>query len=163
MDVRESRVADFLAGLGISCVRHEHPAAATVKEVERYWIDVRGAHCKNLFLRNWKGNRHYLLIAGVSTRIDLKELRTTLGEDRMGFASAERLMEHLGVEPGAVSPFGLINDPKHRVRVVIEEALGQAPALAFHPNINTVTLEIDQADFDKFLRACGHEVRWQKF
>ncbi len=163
MDERERKVSDFLARLGIECIRHEHPPAATVEEVEKYWGDVRAVHCKNLFLRNWKGDRHYLLIAEVSTVIDLKKLKTILDEGRMGFASPKRLMDHLGVEPGAVSAFGLINDPEHKVEVIIDEGLREAQALAFHPNINTVTLEIERADFLKFLQACGHEVRWQRF
>jgi len=162
-DEKEKAVVGCLGRLGINYARHEHPPAATVEEAEKYWGNLRGVHCKNLFLRNWKGNRHYLVITATSTKIDLKELNKKLGDDHLSFASPGRLEKYLGVKPGAVSPFGLINDVERRVEVVIDEALKKAEFLAFHPNVNTVTLEIDSADFSKFLAACGHSVRWLKF
>ena len=110
MNDPEREVLDCLEALGIPYVRHVHPPVATVAEAERYWTDLRGAHCKNLFLRNNKGNRHYLVIAEASRRVDLKALTRTLGEDRLSFASPERLKRYLGLEPGSVSPFGLIHD-----------------------------------------------------
>ncbi len=96
----------------------------------------------------------------VTRGIDLKRLNAALGEDRLSFASPERLRRWLGVEPGSVSPFGLINDGTHHVRVVCDEALRSSAALGFHPNVNTATLEIAFADFEKFLAARGNDVRW---
>ena len=156
----ERPVLEALDALGIPYVRHEHPPVATVEEAEKHWAGLAGAHCKNLFLRNNKGNRHYLVIAPVTRGIDLKRLTAQLGEDRLSFASAERLKRWLGVEAGSVSPFGLLNDVSREVRVVCDAALRAAPALGFHPNVNTATLEISLADFEKFLGWRGNPVRW---
>ena len=156
----EREVLALLAEMGIACVRHEHPPVATVAEAERYWGAVRGAHCKNLFLRNAKGNRHYLVIAEASRAIDLKALTRTLGEDRLSFASAERLKRHLGLEPGSVSPFGLLHDAAGEVRVVVDAGLRAAGQVCFHPNVNTATLEISFEDFERFLARFGKRVTY---
>ena len=116
----ERKVLETLDNLGIPYVRHEHPPVATVEEAEKHWAGLKGTHCKNLFLRNYKGNRHYLVIAPVTRGIDLKRLTAELDEDRLSFASAERLKRWLGVEPGSVSPFGLVNDETHHVQVVCD-------------------------------------------
>jgi len=156
----ERKVLEALDGLGIAYVRHEHPPVATVEEAEKHWGGLEGTHCKNLFLRNYKGNRHYLVIAPVTRGIDLKRLNAALGEDRLSFASPERLRRWLGLEAGSVSPFGLINDETGHVRVVCDEALRPSRALGFHPNVNTATLVISLADFEKFLASRGNSVRW---
>lgn len=157
---QEEKVEDFLKGLGIDFVRIEHPPAATVEEAEKFWTGLRGAHVKNIFLRNFKGNRHYLLLVEAAKKVDLKHLNRVLEEDRLSFASERRLKTFLGVSPGAVSPFGLINDAGKEVQVVIDNDLSNSPYLAFHPNVNTATLEISGPDFIKYLEACGHRVRW---
>jgi Ala-tRNA(Pro) deacylase len=156
----ERPVLDALDALGIPFVRHEHPPVATVEEAEKHWAGLRGTHCKNLFLRNNKGNRHYLVIAPVTRGVDLRRLNAALGEDRLSFASPERLKRWLGVEPGSVSPFGLINDEARHVQVVCDTALRAGAALGFHPNVNTSTLEVALADFEKFLAWRGNPVRW---
>ncbi len=156
----ERDVLDALEGLGIPYVRHEHPPVATVEDAERHWAGLKGTHCKNLFLRNNRGNRHYLVIAPVTRGIDLRRLTLHLGEDRLSFASPERLKRLLGLEPGAVSPFGLINDGGREVRVVLDRSLKDSAFLGFHPNVNTATLEISLADFERFLASCGNPVRW---
>jgi Ala-tRNA(Pro) deacylase len=158
----ERRVFEALDMLGIPYVRHEHPPVATVEEAEKHWADLKCTHCKNLFLRNSKGNRHYLVIAPVTRGIDLKRLNAELTEDRLSFASAERLKLWLGVEPGSVSPFGLINDETRHVRVVCDVILRSSAALGFHPNVNTATLEIGFADFERFLAWRGNSVCWLK-
>ena len=156
----ERPVLEALGQLAIPYVRHEHPPVATVEEAEKHWAGLRGTHCKNLFLRNYKGNRHYLVIAPVTRGIDLRRLNALLGEDRLSFASPERLRRWLGLEPGSVSPFGLINDENRHVRVVCDEALRTSAALGFHPNVNTATLEISLAAFERFLAWRGNFVRW---
>jgi Ala-tRNA(Pro) deacylase len=158
----ERKVLEILEDLGIAYVRHEHPPVATVEEAEKHWGPIKGAHCKNLFLRNKRGNRHYLVIAAVDKAVDLKRLNALLGEDRLSFASPERLKRWLGLEPGAVSPFGLVNDATRQVDVVCDEALKSSAGLGFHPNVNTATLEIALADFEKFLASRGNTVRWLK-
>ncbi len=158
----EHKVLDVLDRLGIAYVRHEHPPVATVEEAEKYWTDLRAVHCKNLFLRNKKGNRHYLVIAPASKPVDLRALNRILGEDRLSFASPERMMRCLGLLPGSVSPFGLVNDVEKAVQVIVDEDLRAAPALGFHPNTNTATLEISCADFGKFLAFTANPVRYVK-
>lgn len=156
----EREVLEALEALGIACVRHEHPPVATVEEAEKHWAGLKGTHCKNLFLRNNKGNRHYLVIAPVMRGIDLKRLNIQLGEDRLSFASPERLKRVLGLDPGSVSPFGLIHDERHEVRVVLDRSLKDSGFLGFHPNVNTATLEISLADLERFLASRGNTVRW---
>ena len=158
----ERKVLDALDQLGIAYARHEHPPVFTVEDAVKYWTALRGTHCKNLFLRNKKGNRHYLVIAPTSRTIDLKRLNSLLDEDRLSFGSPERLQRCLGLEPGAVSPFGLINDREKEVRVIVDAELRDSRFLGFHPNVNTATLDIAFADFEKFLAWCGNDVRYLK-
>lgn len=158
----EQKVLDVLGSLGVPFVRHEHLPVFTVEDAAKHWTGLRGTHCKNLFLRNKKGNRHYLVIAPTSKAIDLRSLNRALEEDRLSFGSPERLMRCLGLEPGSVSPFGLINNEAKDVRVVVDEDLRTSLWLGFHPNINTATLDISFADFEKFLAFCGNEVRYLK-
>jgi Ala-tRNA(Pro) deacylase len=156
----ETKVYEVLNKLGIPYTRHEHPAVFTVQQARQHWADLSGAHCKNLFLRNKKGTRHYLVILLTSKQADLKQLNIKLKEDRLSFGSAERLEKYLGLTPGAVSPFGLINDSRKEVIVIVDLDLRRADRVNFHPNINTVTLGIGTADFERFLASMGNEVRF---
>lgn len=160
---REQKVYEALDKLSISYVKHEHPPVFTVEEAEKYWENITGAHCKNLFLRNKKGKRHYLVILEGSKKVDLKELERQLGEDRLSFASAERLMRYLGLEQGAVSPFGLLNDAQKEVQVIIDHDLKNAESINFHPNVNTATIGMSFSDFEKFLSSSGHSIRYFRF
>jgi Ala-tRNA(Pro) deacylase len=160
MDSGEARVYEVLKTLGIPYTRHEHPPVFTVEQAEQYWTNIEGVHCKNLFLRNKKGNRHYLLIAETSKAVDLRRLNEKLGEDRLSFGSPERLMRLLALEPGSVSPFGLINDRQKEVIVVLDEDLKKAGRVNFHPNVNTATVGLSLQDFEKFLAWTGNTVRY---
>src|SRR5437867_238206 len=151
---QETPVYAKLAELGIDYTRHEHPPVATVEEAEQHWADIDATHCKNLFLRNQKGNRHYLVVVTHAKRVDLRAVADQIGDGKLSFASPERLMTHLGLTPGSVSPFGLINDRSHEVRVVLDRDLKAATRLSFHPNINTVTFTVGATDFARFLDAC---------
>jgi Ala-tRNA(Pro) deacylase len=153
---RERAVYEVLAQLEIPYERHAHPPVATVEEAEAHWVDLDAVHCKNLFLRNKKGDRHYLVVIEHRKQADLRRLAGQLGDDRLSFGSPERLARHLGLEPGAVSPFGLINDREHRVRLVLDVDLKAARRVAFHPNVNTATVVLDAADFFRFLEWSGH-------
>ena len=157
---QEVPVLAKLAELGIAYARHEHPPVATVDEAEQHWAGIDATHCKNLFLRNQKGNRHYLVIIQHSKRADLRAVADQIGDGKLSFASPDRLMTHLGLTPGSVSPFGLINDREHVVRVVLDRDLRSAERLSFHPNINTATLTVAAADFARFLAACGNTVQY---
>ena len=158
MEERERRVYEALDGLGIPHVRHEHPPAFTVAQAVEYWKGITGAHCKNLFVRNKPGKRHYLIVAGHLKPIDLLALSKTLDDSRLSFASDERMRCFLGLHPGEVSPFGLLYDEKHEVIVVLDEELTRAESVNFHPNVNTATLTVSTADFLKFLKWRGNRV-----
>ena len=156
---KENKVYEVLKSLDIQFEVHQHPPVYTVEEAEEHWGDVKGTHCKNLFVRNKKGNRHYLVILESSKRADLKELNRQLGEDRLSFASPERMIRFLGLEPGAVSPFGLINDSGKEVQVVVDKDLRTANWVSFHPNVNTATLTLSFEDFERYLEWCGNSLR----
>jgi Ala-tRNA(Pro) deacylase len=159
-DDLEAGVAARLAQLGIPFERHEHPAVATVEEAVQHWSDIAATHCKNLFLRNQKGNRHYLVVVLHAKRADLRAVADQIGDGKLSFASPERLKTHLGLTPGSVSPFGLINDASHAVRVVLDRDLKAASRVSFHPNINTRTYVISSVDFTRFLEATGRSVQY---
>src|SRR3954452_14183238 len=151
MTDQETAVAARLRELGIQYTRHEHPPVSTVDEAKQHWAGIDAMHCKNLFLRNQKGNRHYLVVLTATKRADLRAVADQIGDGKLSFASPERLMTHLGLTPGSVSPFGLINDTSHQVIVVLDRDFQTAARLAFHPNINTRTYTVAAADLMKFL------------
>jgi Ala-tRNA(Pro) deacylase len=157
---QESSVVARLRELSITFERFEHPPVATVEAAAQYWAPIDATHCKNLFLRNQKGNRHYLVVLVHSTKADLRAVADQIGDGKLSFASPERLMTHLGLTPGSVSPFGLINDRGHTVRVVLDHDLKGAARLSFHPNINTATFVLSAADFARFLDASGNTVQY---
>ena len=156
----EQEVYAYLDALNVPFERYEHGPVVTVEEAERHWIGIDATHSKNLFLRNQKGDRHYLAIVVHSKRIDLRTLAGQIGDGKLSFGSPERMMTHLGVTPGAVSPFGLINDRHHHVRVFIDRDLKSAARLSFHPNVNTATVTISAADFERYLAARGNAVQY---
>ncbi len=149
-----------LDALGIAYERHDHPPVFTVDEAEQHWASIDATHCKNLFLRNRKGTRHYLVVAEHRKAVSLARVAAIVGDDKLGFASPERLAKYLGLTPGAVSPFGLVNDTTRQVHVVIDADLRAVPRVAFHPNVNTATLVIAEADFERFLASTGHVITW---
>ena len=154
----EQKVYSTLEQLSIAYERHEHPPVYTVEEANQYWEGIEGAHAKNLFLRNNKGNRHYLVVLEGNKNADLGGLADKLGSGKLSFASERRLMDNLGLEKGAVSPFGLINDSGGAVTAVIDRDLAKSEKVNFHPNVNTATITIDFKDFEKYLKHCGNEV-----
>ena len=160
MDDLAQPVLKELNTLGISYESYEHPPVFNTEDVEKYWRGIPATPVKNLFLRNKKGNRHYLVIVGVDKRVDLQRLVKVIGDDRLSFGSAERLMAKLGLTPGSVSPFGLIHPGSRDVVVIIDTELREAERLMFHPNINTATLTISFANLEKFLATRGNRVRF---
>ena len=156
----EAPVVVRLRELGIEYTRHEHPPAATVEEAVPHWAAIDATHCKNLFLRNQKGDRHYLVVLEASKKADLRAVAEQIGDGKLSFASPERLMKHLGLTPGSVSPFGLINDREHHVRVFLDRVLRPARRISFHPNINTITLTLTYQDFERFLASSGNTIKY---
>ena len=145
-----------LRELDIAVVTHEHPPLFTVEDSKSLRGDLPGSHHKNLFLRD-KKKRSFLVVTQEDKDINLKELRHQIGANHPSFGSADRLREYLGVEPGSVTPFALINDPQQRVQVTIDQDIMAAGPLNFHPLVNTMTTAIAPDDLLRFVRACGHE------
>jgi Ala-tRNA(Pro) deacylase len=148
----------LLHALGIATRTVNHPPLFTVEESRRLRGALPGGHCKSLFLRD-KKERMFLLVALEDCPIDLKTLPDRLACNRLSFGSPERLMRQLGVRPGAVTPFALINDTAHQVTLALQEAMLVADPLNFHPLVNTQTTAIAPADLLRFFAATGHQPR----
>lgn len=146
------QLLDFLAAAGIEAITHDHPAVFTVGEGEDIKARIPGAHTKNLFLKDAKGQL-WLISAEGHAQIDLKRLHTVIGSARLSFGSAELMAETLGVAPGSVTAFGLINDTGRRVRFVLDRTLAEAGQVNFHPLTNTATTTVSAEGFRKFLAA----------
>lgn len=147
---------DYLGSLGITTTTFEHPAVFTVAESEAVEKAISGGHTKNLFLKDAKGAL-YLITALASTEVDLKGLPKVIGSARLSFGKAELLAEVLGVTPGSVTAFALMNDREHKVRFVLDQALMAYDIINGHPLENTATTSIARDDLLRFIRATGHE------
>lgn len=158
--VEEQPVLERLRQLGIAYERHEHPPVRTAEDGDVHWAGIEATHCKNLFLRNQKGDRHYLLVVVHTKRVDLRGVATQIGDGKLSFASPERLARYLSVAPGSVSPLGLIHDRDRHVRLFLDRDLRGGERISFHPNLNTATLTMRFADFERFLADCGHAVQY---
>ncbi len=158
----EEKVYEVLDNLGIEYQKKEHPPVYTVEEADEYWADLEGTHTKNLFFRNKKGKRHFLVILDSSKNLDIKSLQGKIGAGTLSFASDRRLSEHLGLSKGAVSVFGLINDEKKAVEVIVDSKLLKSDRIGFHPNVNTATITISTHDFKKFLESRGNKVSYKE-
>ena len=143
---------DLLASLGVETDTVDHPAVFRVGEGEEIKAGIAGAHTKNLFLKDAKGQL-WLISAADRTQIDLKRLHQVIGSARLSFGKAELMEATLGVTPGSVTAFALINDQSHRVRFVLDRVLAGAERVNFHPLTNTATTGIGQAGFRTFLAA----------
>lgn len=147
-------------GLGIDFEYYEHPPVPTVEEAAIYWKDLEATHCKNLFFRNHKGNRHYLVILEHRQELNIRDLEQRLKQGKLTFASPERLKKYLGLNPGSVTPFGLINDHTKHVHLFLDKNLANSIAISFHPCINTASLVVKYPDFVKFLNHCGNSYEY---
>ena len=147
-----------LESLGIEYELDEHEAVFTIEEIIALGLNKRGMIPVNLFLRDANGKRHFLVIHDGEKQTDLKKLREQIGCSRLSFGSDERLMKHLGLTKGSVSPFGLINDTGHSVEVVIDESVKGQEHLGFHPNTNTATVWVSWGGFMKFVASCENKV-----
>ena len=158
----QKELYELLEKLGISIEYHEHPPLATIEDTKIYWKDYNSGRCKNIFFRNHKGDRHYLVILEHLRQLEIQDLEKRLKQGKLTFASDQRLKKYLGLEPGSVSPFGLINDKENHVHLFIDEKLKEFDRLAFHPNVNTATLVISKTDFLKFLDHSGNTYEFIK-
>lgn len=147
----------LLASLGIETTTLEHPPLYTVAESQALRGEIAGRHTKNLFLKDKKDN-FFMVTVGEDADVDLKTIHTLIGgASKVSFGNPERLMEYLGVIPGAVTAFGVINDTQGRVKAVLDEELMGHAIVNCHPLVNTATTSIAPADLVRFMQATGHE------
>ena len=150
----------LLHQLNISYQYHEHPPAPTIEEASKYWKDLEATHCKNIFFRNHKGNRHYLVILDHTQALDIRSLEQKLKQGKLSFASPRRLQKYLGVNPGSVSPLALINDAERHVHLFLDENIQKSETISFHPCINTASLILKYEDFLRFLKHQGNSYEY---
>lgn len=147
----------FLDEHKIAFVRHDHPPVFTCEEELQLVPESGAARTKNLFLRDRRGRRHLLLVTLCAKSVSIAEFAETSGADRLSFASPERLMKHLGVEPGSVTILGLVNDAAHAVELYVDRDVWSAPAIHAHPLRNDATLVLPHQSVTQFLAATGHQ------
>ena len=161
-----TEVLNWLSEHDIPHTCYFHPEGKTIQEAKRWWKDDGSVHCKNIFLRNHKGNQHYLVCFHCDHDLDIHDLEQRLkarlvaqgfnSPGKLSFASPERMMKYLGLEPGSVSPFGLINDVEHHVILFLDINLQQAETLSFHPNDCRGTVVIRREDLERCLEILGN-------
>ena len=171
------KIQSTLAWLDAHEIQYEvyyHPPLFTIEEALAYWKEIDSTHCKNLFMRNHKGNRHYLISFECHKDLDIHSLEQMVHQGKLSFASPERMDRCLGVAPGSVCAFGLINDmdiaqtanPKelfengHRVKYFLDSDLRRAEKISFHPCDNRASVVLSNEMFMKFLAIWGGEYEW---
>ena len=153
---RKRVVYDYLDRAGIRYTYYDHPEAPSIEIARQYWHRDGSRHCKNLFFRNHKGNRHYLVVFDADRSLAIHDLEHRLRQGKLSFASEQRMERYLGLRPGSVSPFGLINDTENHVHLFLDKNLEREESLSFHPNDNTATVVIAREEFLRFLNGCGN-------
>ena len=156
MPATEEDLFARLSELGIETETVRHPAVFTVEESKALRGDLPGGHTKNLFLKDKKGAL-WLVVALEDRAIDMKDLRRRIGSAALSFGRPELLKEVLGIDPGSVTPFAVINDTGNRVNVVLDAEMMSLRALNFHPLTNTATTSVTPDGLAAFLRSCGRE------
>ena len=150
----------WLTERGIAFERFDHPPVFTCEEADRLVPAAAAAvQTKNLFLRNKKGDRHWLLVTDCRKPVDLKALGPVIGAEHLSLGSPERLERHLGLTPGSVTVFGLVNDPGHAVELLVDEEVDGLPAWRCHPMVNSATLVVPREGIATFLTLTGHRPR----
>lgn len=153
-------VYDKLKELDIPCRAVEHDAVFTVEEMSKLEFPPEAVAAKNLFLRDAKGKRHFLVTARAHQPVDLKALEGALGSTKLSFASEERLGKHLKLTKGSVTPLGLLNDPQGNVEFYLHDELRHCGSIGVHPNDNTATVFLSGASLIRFVEATGHTVNF---
>jgi Ala-tRNA(Pro) deacylase len=149
---------NLLAQLGISYELHRHEPIFTVQEGLHLKATIPGLHCRNLFLKD-KKDRMFLVVAANDTRVDMKRLEPVLGSARLSFGSPERLWTYLGITPGSVCPFVVVNDPEHKVEIVLDDFMMKADIVCYHPLDNSMSICLTPADLLKFFAHTGHAAK----
>lgn len=155
----EKKVVDILKNLGIDYKRVEHPPVYTVEEAKRLCSNIEATGCKNLFMKERGHKNYYLVIMLDNKRADFKSISKQLKISRLTFANEDELNNILGLKPGEVTPFGLLNDKDKVVNVIIDNELENSTFVSFHPNVNTSTLILKYKDFERFLKWAKNKVK----
>ena len=153
---RIDKVLGYLDEKGFEYSWYTHPEAPTIEIARQYWKQDGSKHCKNLFFRNHKGNRHYLVVLDCERDLDIHDLEKRLHQGKLSFASPQRMEKYLGLQPGSVSPFGRINDTENHVHLFLDKNLNEQKSLSFHPNDNHATVVIETPEFMRYLNAVGN-------
>lgn len=153
---RIEKVLTWLNEHGLQYEWYEHPASPTIEEAKVHWRQDGSKHCKNLFFRNHKGNRHYLVCFDCDQSLAIHDLEHRLRQGKLSFASEQRMDRYLGLQPGSVSPFGLINDAEHHVHLFLDKNLQREHHLSFHPNDCRATVVISREEFERYLSLVGN-------
>ena len=151
-----------LKDLNIPFEYHEHPPAPTIEIAKEYWKDLDATHCKNIFLRNHKGDRHYLVVFEHTQNLSIKSLEQMLKQGKLSFASDWRLEQYLKVKAGSISPLALINYVENHVHVFFDQVLLNSKSISFHPGINTASLVLSFTDFERFMNETGNSFEFLK-
>jgi len=151
---------NILSDLNIRYDTYEHDPVYTCDEVKSLTVNIKGVHTKNLFLRDDKGRRHFLVVAPAEKPIALKDVSERIGAKRLGFASPDRLKTYLGVDPGAVSPLAIINDSEKKVEVYFDSSFKGEMNIQCHPLVNTATIIISMTDIQTIATSTGHEINF---
>jgi Ala-tRNA(Pro) deacylase len=151
MTLAISQVKDKLKLLGIEFEEFYHDPLPTIDDALPVWKEINATHCKNLFFRNHKGNKHYLVVFHYLQTLGIHDLEQRLKQGKLTFASEKRMNHYLGVKPGSVSPFGLINDNEHHVHVFLDKNLEHSERISFHPNDNSATFVFTMEAFMAYL------------
>lgn len=155
--IGQEKVYERLRELGIEYEYYEHPEAPTIEIAQQFYRGEGTTLCKNLFFRNHKGNRHYLVIMDARGEMDIHRMEKSLRQGKLSFASEERMMKWIGVRPGSVSLFGLVNDSEKGVKLFVDKNLLEVEKVSFHPNDNRASLVISREGMLKFIEASGNE------
>ncbi|MBQ6237945.1 MAG: prolyl-tRNA synthetase associated domain-containing protein [Bacteroidales bacterium] len=154
--IGQKQVYDYLDSLNIKYEYYEHPEAPTIEIASQFYRGEGTTLCKNLFFRNHKGNRHYLVIMESTFAMDIHSVEKILHQGKLSFASPERMMRYLGVKPGSVSLFNLVNDINREVTLFVDSKLLTVEKVSFHPNDNRASLVISSEDMLKFIKNIGN-------
>lgn len=157
---RIEKVLSYLNERGIKHSWYTHDEAPTIEIARTQWRNDGSKHCKNLFFRNHKGNRHYLVVLDCEQDLDIHDLEKRLHQGKLSFASPQRMERYLGLQPGSVSPFGLINDLENHVHLFLDANLKNYQSLSFHPNDNHATVVISQSEFMRYLGEVGNSYEY---
>ena len=155
-----TKLFSLLSDLNINYDSYKHDPVYTCDEVKSLPVKIKGIHTKNLFLRDDKGRRHFLVVLPADKSIALKDLSERIGAKRLGFASPDRLKKFLGIEPGAVSPLAIVNDLEKKVEVFFDASFKDEMNIQCHPLVNTATIILAMSDIEAVAASTGHEINF---